>query len=187
MGSGVPRGASEKLVSKKTVNPGKRTSKLCRYACSRCENCTARLDFGSPGRSHFGRKSRFWGSKKTWTLQKFALGGGPEQIRTLVPKIMQNSSLFEGPEPRLALYSSLILQFLWFSEGVQKHDKMVSKKRCFFIINHAPGFPWWVKFMFFRDFWWYWKSVIFSCHHEAPKNDKKNNCYHIKMVPGTPE
>ena len=67
-------------------------------------------------------KSRFWAQVGTLTQQKCSLSGGSEKTWKFNEKTMWKSEVFDGSEPRLVLYSSLITHFRRFRKK--------SKNRC---------------------------------------------------------
>ena len=60
-------------------------------------------------------------------FQKWYLEGCPEKSWPINEKSMHTSMLFDGSEPRLALYSSLISHFRHFRKISKKLRKMVAK------------------------------------------------------------
>ena len=76
--------------------------------------------FRHPGKSLIAPKSHVWGTTRTLTLEKCPPGGGSEKTWKFDEKTMRKWKVFDGSEPRLALYSSLISHFRHFRKNTKK-------------------------------------------------------------------
>ena len=83
--------------------------------------------FRHPGKSLIAPKSHVWGTTRTLTLEKCLPWGGSRKTWKFDEKIMRKWEVFDGSEPRLALYSSLITHFRHFPKKTKSMPKDTPK------------------------------------------------------------
>ena len=88
---------------------------------------------------------------------------------------MRKSKVFNGSEPRLALYSSLISHIHHFWKQSKNQWKKGPRKSCFLIQKRALDAKGSIEGTIFLDFSWFEKSLIFQCHEGASKNPQKSS------------
>ena len=108
-----------------------------------------------------------------WTLQKWPLEGGSEKAWQFNEKSTRKSMVFDGSEPRLALYSSLISHFRHFWKNSKKRCQKGGQKSCFLIPKPTFGAQGSIESAILAVFRGFEKSLIFRRLFWVPKNRKK--------------
>ena len=71
----------------------------------------------------------------------------------------QNRRFFDGSEPRLALYSSLISHFCHFRKNRKNRCQKGSQKSLFLVQKPTLGAPGAIDSTIFDNFWWWAKRI----------------------------
>ena len=87
---------------------------------------------------------------------------------------MRKSMLFDGSEPCLALYSSLISHFCHFRKTLKNPCKKGCQKSLIFVQKRDLGAQGSIDSTILGDFWGFKKSLIFGCRSWASKIRKKS-------------
>ena len=82
---------------------------------------------------------------------------------------MRKSKVFDGSEPRLALYSSLITHFRRFRKKSKNRCQKGAQKLCFFVQKRASDAAGSINSAIGSVFGRFQKSLFFCCRSERPK------------------
>ena len=127
--------------------------------------------FRRPRKSQIAPKSHVWGTTRTLTVEKCLPRGGSGKSRKIDEKTMRKWKVFDGSEPRLALYSSLISHFFDFRKKLKIRCQKGSQKLSFLVQTETLNGQGSIYPTFFDDFEKYEKSVIFWCRSGRQKVD----------------